>query len=178
MMRAVLTAAIVMIPALLLRGAATQGPPPQDRIEAYVASQMAAQHIPGLSFAVIRNGVMAASGARGLANVELQAPVTVDTEFAIASMSKSVTASAILLLAQEGKLSIDDRVRKYLPGVPATWDAMTIRELLSHTAGVKDHFSDSPIYPRLQIDRRLSYSDEEYLKAHTDAPLNFPPGTE
>lgn len=146
-------------------------------IDNYVASEMQAQHIPGLSFALVHNGAIVQSGARGLANVELSAPASDVTEFAIASMSKSVTASAIMLLAQQGALSIDDRVGKYL-AVPDSWKDMTIRQLLSHTAGVKDHFQDFPKYPPVSLDRRLSYSHEEYLKAHVDAPLNFAPGTE
>ncbi len=143
-----------------------------------MASQMEAQHIPGLSYAVIQNGLVVKSGALGLANVELNAPANDATEFAIASMSKAVTASAVILLAQDGALSIDDLVSKYLSGAPETWKGMTIRQLLTHTSGMKDHFRDSPAYPPLTIDRRLSYSDEEYLKAHIDAPLNFPPGTQ
>jgi D-alanyl-D-alanine carboxypeptidase len=148
-------------------------------VEGYVASQMTAQHIPAISFAVVQNGALVQSGARGLANVELKAPAADSTEFAIASMSKSITASAVMLLAQDGRLSIDDRVGHYLTGTPAAWDAMTIRDLLAHTSGVKDHFSDSPKYPTLTtLDRHLTYSTDEYVKAHIDAPLNFAPGTD
>ncbi|HEY3777292.1 MAG TPA: serine hydrolase domain-containing protein [Rhizomicrobium sp.] len=146
-------------------------------VDAYLASQMEAQHIPGLSFAVVRDGVVVASGARGLANVELSAPAGDATEFEIASMTKPITASAVMLLAQQGALSIDDPVAKYL-AVPDTWKRMTIRQLLSHTAGVKDHFRDFPAYPPLPLDRRLSYTKDEYLKAHIDAPLNFSPGSQ
>ena len=146
-------------------------------VDAYVASEMKAQQIPGISFAVVRGGTVVQSGARGLANVELNAPATAVTEFAIASMTKSVTASAVLLLVQDGRLSLDDAVEKYL-AVPDSWKGMTVRQLLSHTAGVKDHFGDFPKYPRLTIDRRLSYTPEEYLQAHFDAPLNFAPGAE
>src|SRR5262245_55341787 len=89
-------------------------------IDAYVASEMEAQHIPALTFAIIRNGAVVQSGTRGLANVELKSPATADTEFAIASMSKSITASAVMLLAQDGALSLDDPVAKYL-SVPEPW---------------------------------------------------------
>jgi len=159
----------------LLCAVALAGQPTAGR---YLASAMAAQHIPALSYAVVRNGVVVTSGTRGLANVELNAPATDATEFAIASMSKSISASAVVLLAQDGKLSIDDRVSRYLPDVPETWKDMTIRHLLSHTSGVKDHFHDSAEFePLTTLDRRLAYSDAEYLKAHLDAPLNFAPGT-
>jgi CubicO group peptidase (beta-lactamase class C family) len=168
----------VLLPAILWPLAAGPARTAVDAVDAYVASQMTARHIPGLSFAVVRDGAIVRSGARGLANVELNAPATEATEFAIASMSKSVTASAIMLLAQDGRLSIDEPVRQYLPDVPDSWNAMTIRDLLAHTAGVKDHFSDSPIYPKLTtLDRHLVYTTDAYVKAHVDAPLNFAPGT-
>jgi CubicO group peptidase (beta-lactamase class C family) len=146
-------------------------------VDQYVATEMALQHIPGLSYAIVRDGAVVTSGARGLANVELAAPATEVTEFAIASVSKSLTASAVLLLEQDGALSVDDSVSKYLAGLPDTWKTMTIRHLLSHTAGVKDHFRDFPKYPPI-LDRRLAYTEDEYLKAHIDAPLNFAPGAE
>lgn len=146
-------------------------------VDHYVAAEMARQHIPGLSYAIVRDGAVVASGARGLANVELAAPATDVTEFAIASVSKSLTASAVLLLEQDGALSVDDPVSRYLADLPDTWKTMTIRHLLSHTAGVKDHFSDFPNYPPI-LDRRLAYAEDEYLKAHIDAPLNFEPGAQ
>ena len=146
-------------------------------IDAYLVSEMQAQHIPALSFAVVHDGRIVTSGTMGLSNVELNVPANDQTEFAIASVSKTVTASGIMLLAQDGALAIDDPVSKYL-AVPESWKAMTIRQLLSHTAGVKDHFDDFPRYARLALDRRLSYTKEQYLKAHIDAPLNFAPGTE
>ena len=147
-------------------------------VDDFIAAQMTAQHIPGMAFAVVRNGQIVGSGARGLANIELNVPATDATEFAIASMSKSVTASAVLLLVQDGLLRLDDPVRKYLADVPASWDAMTVRQLLSHTSGVKDHFGDFPNYPKLSLDRHLSYTNQEYVKAHIDAALNFAPGAE
>ena len=155
-------------------GATQQSRPVDD----FIAARMAAEHIPGLSFAVVRNGQIVQSGARGVADVELNVPVTDATEFAIASMSKSITASAILLLAQNGLLKLDDPVRSYLPDAPASWDAMTIRQLLAHTAGVKDHFPDFSAYPPLTLDRHVSYTNQEFVKAHLDAPLNFAPGAE
>jgi CubicO group peptidase (beta-lactamase class C family) len=169
-------ALLVSTVVLTLRNAGEQTP--AAPVDDFVASVMATQHIPALAFAAIRDGRVIQSGVSGLANVELNAPATDATEFAIASMSKSVAASAIMLLVQDGTLKLDDPVRRYLPEAPSTWDAMTVGQLLSHTAGVKDHFSDFPKYPKLTLDRHMSYSTQEYLKAHLDAPLNFTPGAE
>lgn len=95
---------------IVLIGIGIAGAPSTPRaqsvdIDAWVIAEMTRQHIPALSYAIVRDGAVVKSGARGLANVELSAPATDATEFAIASVSKSVTASAVLLLAQDGVLS-------------------------------------------------------------------------
>src|SRR6185503_3699136 len=116
----------------------------------------------------------------GLADVELTVPVTHDTRFAIASMTKSFTAAAVLLLEQDGRLRLDDPISRYLGPVPETWKAITIQHLLTHTSGIKDHFFDFPFYPPApaisSMNRRLEFTEEEVLKALTSAPLNFEPG--
>lgn len=147
-----------------------------DGVDDYVRLEMEQQHIPGLSLAVIRNGKLAKSAAYGLANVELNVPAAERTEFAIASMTKSVTASAVMLLVQDGKLKLDDPISKYIDSIPDSWRPITIRHLLTHTSGIKDHYSDFPTFSRVKLDRRLEYSDADYLKAHFVEPLNFEPG--
>jgi CubicO group peptidase (beta-lactamase class C family) len=83
-----------------------------------------------------------------------------------------------MLLVQDGKLSLDDPITKFFDGLPESWNAITIRHLLSHTSGVKDHYRDFPFYPPLDLNRKLEYTDEEFIKAHTTAGLNFTPGTQ
>jgi CubicO group peptidase (beta-lactamase class C family) len=147
-----------------------------DKVDEYVRQEMSHQHIPAVSIAVIKDGKIVKSAAYGLANVELNVPATVRTEFAIASMTKSITASAVMLLVQDGKLSLDDPVSRYIDSVPDSWRSITIRHLLTHTSGIKDHYSDYPIFPRVKLDRKLEYNDHDYLKSHFDEPLNFKPG--
>jgi len=149
-----------------------------DDIDAYVQTEMAEQHIPGLSLCVVRDGRIIKDQTYGLANVELNVPATSDTEFAIASMTKSVTASAIMLLVQDGKISLDDPISKYFDGLPESWQAITVRHLLSHTSGIKDHFHDYPFFPIANLDRKLEYTDAQYLKALIDGGLNFKPGAQ
>ena len=149
-----------------------------DEIDDYVRAEMTGQHIPGLSLCVVQHGRIVKSNTYGLADVELNVPVSADTEFSIASMTKSITASAIMLLVQDGKLTLDDHITKFFDGLPESWQPITIRHLLSHTSGIKDHFRDYPFYPPLKLDRKLEYTDEEYLKAHIDAGLNFTPGAQ
>lgn len=150
--------------------------PADDAVDSYIAAEMTARHIPGLSLCVARDDRIIKTRSYGLASVELNIPATEHTEFAIASMTKSITASAIMLLVQDGKLNLDDPITKYFAGLPDSWKPITVRHLLTHTSGIKDHYHDFPIFPTVNLDRRLEYTDSEYVKAHVDAGLNFTPG--
>ena len=149
-----------------------------DEVDDYLKTEMAELHIPGLSLAVVRDGRIVKAQTYGLANVELNVPATADTEFSIASMTKSVTASAVMLLVQDGKINLDDPISKYFDGLPESWQPITVRHLLTHTSGIKDHFHDYPFFPIAKLDRKLEYTDEEYLKALIDSGLNFKPGAQ
>jgi CubicO group peptidase (beta-lactamase class C family) len=110
-----------------------------DRVDDYVAGQMDAHRIPGVSLMIIQDGKPVKTAAYGLANLELNVPVKPETVFEIGSITKQFTAAGILLLAQDGKLSVDDRITAHLPGVPSTWTNITIRHLLTHTSGIKSY---------------------------------------
>lgn len=110
-----------------------------DQVDEYVAVQMRQLHIPGLALAVVRDGQIAKIRAYGLANVELNAPVTEDTVFELGSVTKQFTAAAILLLVEEGKIGLDEPIKKYLAGVPDAWSAVTVRHLLTHSSGIQNY---------------------------------------
>src|SRR5205807_8321429 len=99
---------------------------------------MKKRRIPGLSLAVLRDGQPVTRKAYGLASVELDVPATVDTVYQLASTTKIFTGTAIMLLVEEGKLSLDDHVNGLLPGLPATWNNITVRHCLTHTSGLPD----------------------------------------
>jgi CubicO group peptidase (beta-lactamase class C family) len=148
----------------------TLGLAQSDAIDDFVRSEMDRQRIPGLSLAVTRKGAIVKRGHYGLANVELNVPVTDDTKFEIASMSKQFTDAAILLLAEQGKLGLDDPIERFLSDVPTSWKAITIRQLMNHTAGVRDDWDeDNSFFLRNQ-------TNEDFLKALYAFPLKFPPG--
>src|SRR5215212_4025557 len=88
-----------------------------DAVDDYVTSQMQKRHIPGLSLAVIKDGKVVKMRGYGLASVELGAPATEDSVYQIASMTKSFTATAIMMLAEEGKLGLDDKIAQHLSGL-------------------------------------------------------------
>ena len=109
-----------------------------DALDEYVQAQMVRQHVPGLALAVVQNGRVVAEKGYGLADVERGVPVTPETVFEIGSITKQFTATAILMLVEQGKVRLDDRITRALPGLPDAWHAVTVRQLLSHTSGIPD----------------------------------------
>ena len=93
---------------------------------------------PGASVTVSKQGKVIYNNYFGMADLEHSAPVTENTLFEAGSVSKQFTATAILLLAQDGKLQLDDNVQKYIPELPTYRHPVTIRHLLNHTSGLKD----------------------------------------
>lgn len=109
-----------------------------DEIDDYVRAQMEKLRMPGLALAVVQNGKVVKQQAYGLANVELEVPVQTETVFLIASITKTFTATAILTLVEEGRITLEDSVTKFLPDLPASWAPVTIRHCLAHTSGLPD----------------------------------------
>ncbi len=142
-----------------------------DEVDAYIASAMQAQHIPGLSLAVVREGRIVKAKGYGLANVELNAPATPETVYRLASITKQLTATAILLLAQDGKLGLDDRISLHLEKTPAAWREVTVRQLLAHTSGIRDYLNE------MQGKTCNGTSPEEITSHLGELPLNFAPGS-
>lgn len=95
--------------------------------------------VPGASVLVIRDGAAVVSRSYGLANVEENIAATPATNYRLASVTKQFTAAAILLLVEDRRLGLDDRIRQWLPSLPAAAEAVTIRHLLSHTGGLIDY---------------------------------------
>jgi CubicO group peptidase (beta-lactamase class C family) len=138
-------------------------------IDDYVNSEMQRQHIPGLSLLVARDGKIVRAQGYGFSNVELQVPVKPETVFQSGSVGKQFTATAVMMLVEEGKIKLDDPITNYLKDAPAAWRQVTIRELLSHTAGFTD-------YPE-KFDFRKDCTEADLLKIVEGIPLAFPPGT-
>ena len=132
---------------------------------------------PGCAVAVSRDGEVVASNATGMANLEYDIPNTVDTIFETGSVAKQFTAAALVLLEQQGKLSLDDELRKYLPELPEYAKGVTIRQGLSHTAGLRDWGTifDLAGWPRGTKLYTLPLVLDVMTKQRA---LNFPPGTQ
>ncbi len=135
MVRTGLGLALIAISASALPQAASRDF--ESRVDAFIAKAMADQRVPGLSLAVVRQGDPVLIKGYGQANLELGVGATGETVFKIGSVSKQIIASAAVLLVEEGKLSLDDEAGKHLVGIPETWKGVTVRRLLSHTAGLE-----------------------------------------
>jgi CubicO group peptidase (beta-lactamase class C family) len=96
---------------------------------------------PGCAVGVYRNGEIAYARGYGLADLERRVPITPRTVFDLGSTSKQITATSIILLAREGKLSLDDDVRRWIPELPQYQRPITIRHLLNHTSGLRDYIN-------------------------------------
>jgi D-alanyl-D-alanine carboxypeptidase len=109
----------------------------------------------------------------GYADLAERVPASADTIYRLASITKQFTAAAILHLAEEGELSLDDRISDYLPDYPAPGRRITIRNLLSHTSGL----SDVPVVPILEESGGVGYTRDQIIDLIASQPLDFEPGT-
>src|SRR5262245_1044709 len=92
-----------------------------DRVDDYIKTQMQRRQIPGLALAVVRDGKIIKTKGYGLADVENEVRVTPDSVFELASITKQFTATAIMLLVEEGKVGLEDKISQYLTETPDTW---------------------------------------------------------
>lgn len=146
----------------------TAQPDLEAKIDAYIQNVMKEQNVPGLSLAVVKQGEIIYAKGYGFANLEHQVPAKSETVFQLASVAKQFTATGVMLLAQEGKLKVDDSITKYFPDAPKEWQSMTIRHLLVHTSGIAGYPSD--------FDYRKDYSEDDFLDIMFKAPLLTKPG--
>src|SRR5580765_3881056 len=140
-----------------------------ENVDHYIQAEMAKRKIPGLALLVAKNGKIVRAQGYGLANVELQVPVKPETIFQSGSMGKQFTATAVMMLVEEGKISLDDPLTKFFPEAPSAWKNVKVRHLLSHTGGFTD-------YPD-KFDFRRDYTEDDLLKIVEALPLSFPPGS-
>ncbi len=131
---------------------------------------------PGCALGVYRDGAITYSRGYGMADLERRVPITPHTIFDIGSTSKQFTAAAIVLLAQEGKLTLDDAVRKWIPELPDYGQLITIRHMLLHTSGIRDYIGLLTL-AGARIDDVTTADDALTIIARQKA-LNFEPGVE
>jgi CubicO group peptidase (beta-lactamase class C family) len=160
---------IFLVLGVVLSAQVTAAKSSVDAVARSVRAEMEQQHIPGLALLVSRNGIPVRSEGYGLSNVELNVPVTPQSIFQSGSVGKQFTATAVLMLAEAGKIRLDDALTQYFPQGPEWWKRVTVRELLSHTAGFTD-------YPK-DFDYRKDYTEDQLLTIVEAIPPAYPPGT-
>ena len=159
----------------------TFGPPvpgKADKIGDYITAQIKRLHVPGASLAIVRDGHITKAQGYGFANLELRSPATKETVYEIGSTSKQFTATAIMMLVEEGKVRLDDTITKYFPEAPQAWRDVTIRHLLTHTSGIQNHVAVPHWLDvfKTNLAFETAPSRDELLKMFFKLPLEFQPG--
>ena len=143
-----------------------------DTIDRFVRNEMERQQIPGVALAVVKHGKIVKVNGYGLANVEHSVPVMPDTVFQSGSVGKQFTAAGVLLLAEEGRVGLDEPIARYLTNAPSAWQRITVRHLLTHTSGIPDYESQK------LVNLRQDYSEEQLVTLAAGLKLEFEPGTD
>lgn len=142
-----------------------------SRMEQVVRSYVDGKRFMG-SVLVARDGKVILSEGYGAANLEWHVPNSPASKFRLGSVTKQFTAASILLLAERGKLKVEDPVKKYMPDAPAAWDKITIFHLLTHTSGIPS-FTGFPDYHSTEA---LAITPEQLVARFREKPLEFQPG--
>ena len=141
----------------------------KDSIDAFINQQMRDGHIPGLQLAIIRNGHIDQLSAYGLANVEYQIKTTNQNVFSINSMTKAFVGVAIMQLAEQEKLRINDPIGQYIDSLPTTWQSLSIKQLMTNTSGLPNIID--------QYEHVLGQGQEQAAWTAVKAlPIEFKPG--
>jgi CubicO group peptidase (beta-lactamase class C family) len=141
-----------------------------DGLKAHL-NKLTKDELPGVAVLVSRDGKIAFQGGFGFANIEEKTPVTPETKFRIGSIAKQFTAAAILRLAEDGKLALDDKLEKYFPGFPRGGE-ITLRQLLNHTSGIRSYTSKPEFIGRVVNPIRPA----DLIAWFRDDPVDFAPG--
>jgi CubicO group peptidase (beta-lactamase class C family) len=150
--------------------------PSAEKTLGWLVTQRVPADAPGLALAVVQDGRVVFEQGRGLASLDYGVPITSSTVFHVASVSKQFTAFAIALLAQQGKLSVDDELRKHLPEIHDFGKPITLRHLLNHTSGLRDQW-DLLVLAGWRMDDVITQEDILTM-LRRQRELNFAPGEE
>lgn len=141
-----------------------------DNVDDYIRAQMKAHRVPGVVLEIAKDGRVIKKKAYGKADLELNVPMRTGDIFEIGSITKQFTAVAVLQLMEQGKLSLNDTLGKYIPDAPESWRQITLRNLLNQNSGLKDYALVKGIGLLDEYDR------DTFLKTMEPLPLDFPTG--
>lgn len=152
--------------------AAASSPAGADAVDDAARRFLSAQHVPGLSVAVVRDGKVTKARGYGVANLEMGSPASKETVYEIGSMTKQFTAAAIMLLVEDGRVKLTDSVTQYVSSLPEAWSAVTVRQLLDHTSGIKSYTGVTDFIALARTD----HTADAILKLASAHPVEFAPG--
>ncbi len=152
---------------------------PPDGVLAQRANLAAAHAIsqydatgPGAAYAISKDGVILASGGVGLADLEWGAKITDETVFRLGSISKTITAIAVLQLVEKGMIDLDKKIKTYAPDLPDEMGAVSMRQLMSHRSGLAEHVWNPDLLPFIW----QPVSTQQMIDLQKDEPVEFAPG--
>ena len=137
---------------------------------------MRREHVPGIAVGIYNRGQILLAKGYGLANIELNVPVKAETIFQSGSVGKQFTSAAIMMLVEEGKIGLDDSIVKYFPNAPQSWQAIRVKNLLSHTSGLSEYETDERAGPTGPFYIRLDFTEDELVNKIEALPIEFKPG--
>lgn len=144
----------------------------QQKIDKLAADALTTTGVPSASVAIVKDGHVAYVKAYGDARLSPKTPAASEMRYSIGSISKQFTAGAILLLQEQGKLSLDDKVSRFIPELTRA-NEVTIRQLLSHTSGYQDYWPQDYVFPMML----QPVTSQKILELWAHKPLDFEPGT-
>jgi CubicO group peptidase (beta-lactamase class C family) len=151
-------------------------PEQMTAIDHYVDGAMRREHVPGIAVGIYNRGQILLAKGYGLANIELNVPVKAETVFQSGSVGKQFAAAAIMTLVEEGKVGLDDSIVKYFPDAPQSWQAIRVKNLLSHTSGLSEYETDERTGPQGPFYMRLDFTEDELVSRIEALPIEFKPG--
>jgi CubicO group peptidase (beta-lactamase class C family) len=140
-----------------------------DSVDEFVELQLKQQKIPGMSIAILKDNKIIKTQGYGFSNLEHHVPAKSETIYQSGSVGKQFTATAAMMLIEDGKIHLDDPVSKYFQNTPESWKKITVHHLLTHTSGIPD-------YGAKDVDFRKDYTEDDLLKILMKLPLEFQPG--
>lgn len=160
---------LILVLALLVSGPARAQPEAdlQD-LERVAAAELAETGCPGMALAVVRDGRVVLAKGFGVASIETGQPVTPDTLFHVGSVTKTLTAAAVVTLAEQGKLRLDEPVGRWVDGLAPGLAKLTLHQLLSHSAGLGDVTGGDGLHEESAL--------ADYVRSRTDREILVPPG--
>src|SRR6202158_1896135 len=145
----------------------------REKVDAILRQALTTTGVPSASIAIVQGGAIAYLQAYGDGRIDPHMPALPSMRYSIGSISKQFTATAVLLLAEQGKLSLDDPVSRFVPNLTRS-NQVTIRELLSHTSGYQDYWPQDYVPPFML----QSITADKILDQWARKPLDFEPGTD